>query len=104
MSELEHKSNTKQLFYKAGFSSLAGLPIAYLLNISILPFFVTEIAENAMIAGALICIPFVMASITRIFIIDYVYDKWHINLNPTHIIRIAVHKEITAWKVKKGEA
>jgi len=92
----KHKTNSKQLFYKAGFSSLAGLPIAYLLNVSILPFFIPALQENTFIAGIFICIPFVIASVVRIFTIDYFYQRYGINLNPTHLFRKALHREILA--------
>jgi len=79
--------NAKSLLYKASFSASAGLPISYLLNITILPFFVTELQENILIAGALISIPFLMASTIRIFVIDYVYQRHGINIDPAHLLK-----------------
>jgi len=83
-------TDTKSLLYKATFSASAGLPISYLLNITILPLFITELRENVLIAGALIAIPFLMASTIRIFVIDYIYQRHGINLDPAHLLKKAV--------------
>jgi len=66
------------------------MPISYLLNISILPLFITELRENVLIAGALIAIPFLLASTIRIFVIDYIYQRHGINLDPSHLIKKVV--------------
>lgn len=77
----------KNLFYKAAFSATAGLPCAYLLNVAILPYFIDLLIENAWLAGAVIAAPFVAASITRMFFIDWLFYKYHINIEPVHLFR-----------------
>ena len=83
------RKNTKQIFYKATLSSSVGLPIAYMLNVTILPFFVPALQENTFVASAFITIPFLLASIMRIFTIDFIYQKYGINIEPLHLIKKA---------------
>jgi len=75
------------LLSKACLSALVGSPIAYGLNIGVLPTFVEIIDENVFLASALIAIPFCVASILRMFVIDYVYQKYHINLDPVYQVK-----------------
>jgi len=75
------------LLTKASLSALIGSPIAYGLNIGVLPTFVELIEQNVFLASALIVVPFFVASTLRMFVIDYVYEKYHINLDPLYHVR-----------------
>jgi len=48
----------KSLFYKATLSASCGLPLAYAINLSVLPHIATIIQTNPFLASALIAIPF----------------------------------------------
>jgi len=75
------------LLSKACLSALVGSPIAYGLNVSVLPTFVELIDQNVFLASALICVPFFVASTLRMFVIDFVYQKYHINLDPLYYVK-----------------
>jgi len=81
------------LLSKACLSALVGSPIAYGLNVGVLPTFVELIEQNVFLASALIVVPFFIASTLRMFVIDYVYEKYHVNLDPVyHVKRIIKSK------------
>ena len=79
------------LLSKAILSALVGSPIAYGLNVGVLPFFVKLIDENVFLASALIVVPFFVASSLRIFVIDFVYQKYHLNLDPVYHVKKLLH-------------
>jgi len=68
------------LFYKAGCSALIGFPISYMINISVLPHLNGLIHENVLLAGALLALPFILASWIRIYIIDLIYNKYQVGV------------------------
>lgn len=72
---------------KASFSSLTGWPIAFAANIAILPLFVDMLQEDLLMAGILIGVVFGVISIIRLFIIDYVEDRYGLNIKPDHLIK-----------------
>jgi hypothetical protein len=45
------------------------------------------IHENVYLAGMLLSIPFLLASFARIYLIDFVYEKYKIDLSPEALIR-----------------
>lgn len=69
------------------FSSFAGWPIAFLANVFFLPHFVDMLIENPILAALLIGVVFAVISATRLFIIDYVEDRYGLNIRPDYIIR-----------------
>jgi len=75
------------LLTKAFLSALVGAPIAFGLNIGVLPTFVELIEQNVFLASFLIIIPFIIASTVRMTVIDYVYEKYRINLDPMYHVR-----------------
>jgi len=75
------------LLSKACLSALVGSPIAYGLNVDVLPTFVELIDENVFLASALIVVPFFIASTLRMFVIDYVYEKHHVNIDPLYHVK-----------------
>lgn len=77
----------KYMLSKAGLSSGSGWPIAFAANITVLPFFITMLQEQPLLASILIGVVFGLISVARLFIIDYVEDRYRLNIRPDHIIR-----------------
>jgi len=75
------------LFTKGLFSAIVGSPIAYSLNLGVLPTFSELIDENIYLASFLILIPFIIASTIRMTLIDYVYARYKVNLDPMYYIK-----------------
>jgi len=75
------------LFAKGLFSAIVGSPIAYSLNLGVLPTFSELIDENIWLASFLILLPFIIASTIRMTVIDYVYEKYKVNLDPMYYIK-----------------
>jgi len=75
------------LFTKGLFSAIVGSPIAYSLNLGVLPTFSELIDENIFLASFLILVPFIIASTIRMTVIDYVYERYKINLDPMYYIK-----------------
>ena len=71
---------------KALFSSGSGFPIAFTLNLAVLPFFAVMLIENAIFAALLIGLVFGTASVIRLFLIDYVENRYGLNIRPDHLI------------------
>jgi len=83
------------LLTKAFLSAMVGAPVALGLNIGVLPVFVTLIEQNVFLASVLIAIPFILASTVRIFLIDLVYEKYNIQLDPmVHIKKRLIRNKI----------
>ncbi len=81
------KYSTKNIFLKGFYSSLLGMPISAILNILTLDWIV-DVANtyNYFLAAVIIALPFMITSAMRISIIDWVYQKYNIDLNPASII------------------
>lgn len=82
----------KQIFWKSVLSSVAGLPISLTLN-AVLMDWIGQIATShmALTAAVLLAIPFTMASIVRIFTIDWFDIKYNIKLDPVYNINRLIH-------------
>ena len=77
----------KYMLGKASFSSISGWPIAFGLNILILPSFAYMLIDNILLAAILIAVVFGLASVVRLFLIDYVEDRYGLNIRPDHLIK-----------------
>ena len=77
----------KYILSKATFSAGSGIPIAFALNLIVLPFFTPMIIEKPYLAAILIGIIYTTVSIFRLFIIDYVEDRYGLNIRPDHLIK-----------------
>ena len=77
----------RYLLGKSMFSSFAGWPIAFIANLTLLPFFADMLIENVLLAAILIGVMFGLISVVRLFIIDYVEDRYSLNIRPDHLIR-----------------
>jgi len=65
----------KASWSRAAISSLIGFPMAYIINLSILPGLQEIVIENVYLAAFLLAIPFMIFSTLRIFFIDTVWKK-----------------------------
>jgi len=72
---------------KAFFSSGTGAPISYGLNILIIPPLLWLFAENVMLAALVITLPFFFVSVFRMFLIDYIFKKYKIDISPQTLVR-----------------
>jgi len=61
-------------------SAGVGLPISWMINVAVLPILNGLIHENVFLAGALLALPFILASWIRIYIIDLIYNKYQVGV------------------------
>jgi len=80
-----HAVQKVSLFFKALVSSALGLPVAYLINISILPLLNGLIHENVFLASALLASVFFIFSFLRIYFLDLIYQKYKVR--PLELIK-----------------
>jgi len=83
----DYKSR-KAIFHRANSSALAGMPISYGLNLAVvIPLTVWMVAENhhPLTIAAMIAIPFYVASVFRMYVIDWAWFKYKINIDPKNI-------------------
>jgi len=78
------KSN---IFQRALGSALAGLPIAYVVNVFIFIPLVYIMQDYPLwMIGVVGAIPFFLTSILRMWVIDYMWFKYRINIEPKHLV------------------
>jgi len=78
------KSN---IFQRAFSSALFGLPIAYVINVFIfIPLVYVMRDYDWWIIGIIGAIPFFLTSILRMWVIDYIWFKYRINIEPKHLV------------------
>jgi len=83
------KSN---IFQRSLSSALAGLPIAYVVNIFIFIPLVFWLQDYPWwFIGILGAIPFFLTSIARMWLIDYAWFKYRINIEPKHLFMRILH-------------
>ena len=81
-------TDKNNIFQRALSSALVGLPIAYVVNVAIFIPLVYWMQEYPWwIIGIVGAIPFFLTSIARMWLIDYVWFKYHINIEPKHMVR-----------------
>lgn len=88
---IKKHSNTN-LLSKAFYSSVVGLPLSYVLNVVILPPFAPMFLDNPFIASGLIAIPFMIASVFRMFVIDWTYERYRIDISPKTVFTKLYYK------------
>ena len=89
----------KNIFYKSLGNAGAGLPISLILNVFIaipLVVYLNDIGIHPLINASILAIPFFWASAIRMTIIDYVYEKHNIHIDPKHLA-------INLWKKLKHD-
>jgi len=78
------KSN---IFQRSLSSAIVGLPISYIVNVAIFIPLVYWLSDYPLwVVGALGAIPFFLTSIARMWLIDYVWFKYRINIEPKHLV------------------
>ena len=81
-------TDKNNIFQRALSSALVGLPIAYLVNVAIfIPLVYWMEGYDWWIIGVVGAIPFFLTSIARMWLIDYVWFRFHINIEPKHLVR-----------------
>lgn len=84
---MNKKYSSKNIFIKAVYSSLVGLPISMALTAGMMGFIYWASHElNYAIAAVLISMPFFIMSFTRMFLIDWVYQKYNVRIEPQYLI------------------
>lgn len=79
------KSN---IFQRSVGSALAGLPIAYAVNVFIfIPLVYLMQGYDWWIIGIIGAIPFFLTSILRMYLIDWMWFKYHVNIEPKHLCK-----------------
>jgi hypothetical protein len=63
------------------------MPIAFFLNLLVLPLFSEIIIDNPYLAALFIGIIYTSVSIFRLFLIDIVEDRYGLNIRPDHLIQ-----------------
>ena len=92
----------KDLAVKAAWSAGVGLPISWTINVLVLPLLNGLIHENVFLAGALLALPFILASWIRIYIIDLIYNKYQVGVLEIVKRMIRIWIQINASLVKKS--
>jgi len=77
----------RYILSKATFSSGSGMPIAFALNLAILPLFAHYLQTNPVEAAITIGVIYTSVSIFRRFIIDWIEEKYGLNIRPDYLIR-----------------
>jgi len=79
------KSN---IFQRSLSSAVVGLPIAYVVNVAVFIPLVYLMADYPLwLIGIVGAIPFFLTSIARMWVIDYVWFRYHINIEPKYMVR-----------------
>jgi hypothetical protein len=75
------------MLYKAIYNAAIGFPISMCLNALLLGWIYQVIHEYIWILAAVfIGIPYFIASAVRQFLIDYIYEKYDIDISPGHLV------------------
>lgn len=93
---MSEKYSISNIAIKGICSSTLGLPVSILVNLLSLGWII-EVANsyNYFFASIIVAAPFVITSAIRICVIDIIYQKYNIDINPTSLIKriISVHKK-----------
>jgi len=82
------------IFQRALSSALVGLPIAYVVNVAIFIPLVYLMADYPWwIIGIIGAIPFFLTSIARMWLIDYVWFRYRVNIEPKHLVMRLLGKQ-----------
>lgn len=78
------------MFQKALSSALVGAPLSWFLNIVItfpVAIWVLDNNIDPIIGAGILWIPFLIASVQRMFTVDLVYAYYKVNIDPSHLIK-----------------
>ena len=87
---MKRKSFTDKtnIFQRAFSSALVGLPIAFVVNVGVfIPLVYLMEGYPWWLIGVVGAIPFFLTSIARMWLIDYVWFKYRINIEPKHLMK-----------------
>jgi len=96
--KIPNHAKNGNILARATSSAFAGAPISFVLNIAIvipLTLFLTDMNVDWWIIAAFIAVPFIIASIIRMFLIDWVWFKFNINIDTKHVITQLYRKLLT---------
>ncbi len=79
--------NIKNIISKNTISSLAGMPLAFTINLMLLPSLVKLIEYNWFFGTLVVSAPYVAVSIIRMSLIDIVWEKYRINIEPSYYFK-----------------
>jgi len=75
------------IFQRAVSSATVGLPIAFVVNVAIfIPLVYLMEGYPWWVIGAVGAIPFFLTSIARMWLIDFIWFKYRINIEPKHLM------------------
>jgi hypothetical protein len=84
-----NKYSVKNMLYKAIYNAAIGFPISMVLNAFLLGWIYQVIHEYVwLLAAIFIGIPYFIASAVRQFLIDFVYEKYDIDISPGHLLEL----------------
>lgn len=82
------KYSIKNIIAKGFYSSLIGVPISVLVNILMLDWIVHVASTyNYYFSAVIVAMPFLITSAIRISVIDIIYQKYNIDLNPASLLK-----------------
>jgi vacuolar-type H+-ATPase subunit I/STV1 len=88
---IKKSKSLRYILSKATFSSGSGMPIAFGLNVMVLPLFASYMVNHPLHAALLIGLIYTSVSIVRLFIIDVVEDRYGLNIRPDYILTRCWH-------------
>ena len=86
----------KNIFIKANGNALAGAPLSFILNLSFavpLVVYLDSIGVHPAVNALALLVPFYWASVGRMYVIDWAYEKYNIQIDPKSLC-IALCKKI----------
>lgn len=85
----KNPANPRNIGFRSLSSAVAGLPISWILNIvAVIPITIWSIREghSEYITATIIALPFFVASFWRMFLIDYLWFKYKVDINPVNML------------------
>lgn len=85
----------KNMLIKAMGNAGAGAPISMVLNVMFAIPIVVYLHENGvhpLVNAGVLLVPFYWASVVRMYLIDWAYTKYNIQLSPTHLMTKLYHR------------
>jgi len=84
---MESTELIRDIITKNMISATAGFPIAFIINLSLLPTLVKLIEYDWFFGTLALGIPYFAVAVIRMTLIDYVWNRYNINIDPTHYFK-----------------
>lgn len=84
--------NLKQIIYKNCVSGLAGYPIAFAVNLMLLPSLMHWVEWNPVLGTMALGAPYFAVSVIRMSAIDYAWFRYKINIDPNFYIKKLINR------------